>query len=86
MIQLTEPQWQQVLGRLRQDHPASWTLIRSRMRRELGFTVRHHDHWNSERQRVEQQIFLDFFDDRQETWFRIKYADMICPGNSTIPK
>lgn len=86
MIRLTESQWEQILERLRQDHPPSWILIRSVMRRELGFTVRRHDHWNSRRHRMEHQVCLDFFDDRQETWFRIKYADMIWDGNSSTLK
>lgn len=81
MIQLTEPQWDKILERLRQDYPPSWTLIRDTMRRELGFTVRRHHHWTG--RYYQDQVCLDFFDDRQETWFRIKYSDMIWDGNST---
>ena len=81
MIQLTEPQWDQLLARLRQDYTPSWTLIRTTMRRELGFTTRQHHHWNG--RYYQDLICLDFFDDRQETWFRLRYADMIWDGNST---
>lgn len=84
MIQLTESQWARILERLQQEHPLSWTLIRRTMRRELGFTPRYHVHWNGRHYR--DLVCLDFFDDRQETWFRLKYADLLWDGNSTTPK
>lgn len=55
--------------------------MRSVMRRELGFTTRHHRRWHKEH--WQDLVCLDFFDDRQETWFRLRFADMIWDGNST---
>jgi len=75
MIRLTPAQWKIIQNRLREEHPSSVILIRSVMRRELGFTVRKHRDWTDRYPR--EIVFLDFFDDRMETWFRVKYAEMI---------
>lgn len=75
MIQLTPVKWDQLLGRLRQDYPPSVTLVRASMRRELGFVTRHHQQWNGSYYR--QEVCLDFFDDRLESWFVLKYAEYL---------
>ena len=84
MITLTPTEWDRLHSELSQTYPRSVMLMRSVMRRELGFTVREHHRWNGDH--YQDQICLDFFDDRQETWFRIKYADFIWDGNSTTLK
>ncbi len=84
MIKLTPNQWHVLRDRLRQDYPASVMLIRSRMREVLGFTDRSHVHWfrplGSSVARGNQEVHLDFFNDALETFFRIKYAEYIQPG------
>jgi len=82
MITLTEPQWAALHARLVRDYQAepSVMLIRGKMRRTLGFTVRHHREW-AETQglsgRIREWICLDFWEPAQETWFRLKYAEFL---------
>ena len=85
VIELTEPQWETLATRLREDyqHQPSVMLIRSRMREVLGFTTRHHGRWHERHSRdrhmawCEHVVCLDFFDARMETWFRLKYAEYL---------
>ena len=83
VIELTEPQWETLARRLHEDHQhqPSVMLIRSRMRRVLGFTVRRHERWHDRQvlglARCEEVICLDFFDAAMETWFRLKYAEYL---------
>jgi len=65
-------------------------LIHSRMRNELGFTSRTHrglgKHTNLEMvnniavmvesRHYEQQVHLDFFDDKAQSWFQLKYLNL----------
>lgn len=81
MIKLDPVKWQDIKVSIIQDYGLSTVLIRDRMRRELGFTVREHNEY----QRISNQhnsfdyathtctICLDFYDDAAETMFRLKY-------------
>ena len=53
------------------DRP-SFILVRSKMRRELGFTTRRHRAWDEEFGYVEN-ICVDFYSDEAETLFRLTY-------------
>jgi hypothetical protein len=91
VIRLTEAQWAALRARLVEDyrHEPSVILIRGKMRRVLGFTVRHHQERRDMRQiagefgmpdygvLVKDWICLDFFDGALETWFRLKYAEFL---------
>ncbi len=91
VIELTEAQWARLYQRLAQDYKdePSVILIRGKMRRVLGFTVRHHQERRDMRQiagefgmpdygvMIKDWICLDFFDPALETWFRLKYAEYI---------
>lgn len=90
VIQLTESQWTALRARLVEDyqHEPSVMLIRGKMRRVLGFTVRHHQERRDVRQlagefgmrdygMTKDWICLDFFDPALETWFRLKYAEFL---------
>jgi len=59
-------------------------LLRWVMRRELGFTVRLHQNWQTinknligddiiPRRWCQNQVHLDFFNDSALTWFQLKY-------------
>lgn len=75
MITLTEAKWQILYMRLRQEHLPSIFLIRDKMRRELGFVIRRHETWiNARYGRI---IYLDFYDDRLESWFVLKYSEYL---------
>jgi hypothetical protein len=75
MIRLSEPQWQPLHHRLSQEyqHTPSVMLIRSRMRATLGFTVRHQGRPGY----TPECIYLDFYDDALETWFKLKYSEFL---------
>jgi hypothetical protein len=49
-------------------------------RRELGFSVRNHQHWVTfdyaekiPRKYLEEQVHLDFFNPATQSWFQLKY-------------
>lgn len=71
-IKLTEAEWTKLHDRISKEHPPAVLLIRTVMKRELGFTTRTHHEWTS-RHGYSKIVCLDFFDDQQETMFRLKY-------------
>lgn len=75
MITLTQDKWIRLRDRLRQEHPLSTLLIRDKMRRELGFTTREERVYSKQRHHHIEVVHLDFFDDRLESWFVLKYAE-----------
>jgi len=74
MITLTGAKWRDIRQQLSKEYPMSIVNIRSTMKRELGFTPRFHkqEHYviNYNGNGI---VYLDFFDDVKETWFRLKY-------------
>ena len=74
MITLTVKQWTQIRKQLKVDYAwkPSIFMIRETMRRELGFTTRLHTEYQEQTGYVET-VYLDFYDDAAETFFRIKY-------------
>lgn len=82
-IVLNEKEWARIYEQLAQkyhDRP-SILLMRSAMRRELGFTVRRHKEWIEAENRdtwittsgYQWSIRLDFYSDEMETLFRLTY-------------
>lgn len=63
--------------------------VRTRLRRELGFTYRSHQEWipfdkSGDRLRhyCEEQIHLDFYNESAQSWFQLKYLNLHNdPGN-----
>jgi hypothetical protein len=85
---LTIGQWNNLHQRLSQDHPPSHLMIRSVMRRELGFTVRQHAKWHipgpNEVVSVHHRdgyyrncVYLDWYDEVKRTFFMLKYSEYI---------
>jgi len=74
MLTLTDREWRDVRNKIREDYACkpSVLLIREVMKRELGFTTRYHKTY-SHQHGTQEIIYLDFFDDAKETWFRLKY-------------
>ena len=70
MLTLTPKEWSEIRKRLKEDYAwkPSVFMIRETMRRELGFTPRYHLELG-----YKETIYLDFYDDAKETWFRLKY-------------
>ena len=76
MITLTPMEWNTIQDQLLDDWPRSHIILRSVMKRELGFTVRKHDVWlGSGLIYTTTMVYLDFFDDAKETWFVLKYLN-----------
>ena len=57
--------------------------VRTRLRRELGFTYRTYQHWitfdmsgGRERKYCEDQVHLDFYDEQAQSWFKLKYLNL----------
>ena len=82
-LELSESEWLRIRDQIRTEHGDSMILLRDKMRRELGFTVRRHQEW---RERAVPKrdvghktmypvniICLDFYDESAKSWFVLKY-------------
>lgn len=82
--------WGLLTERIKDDYGDNILLISWRLKRELGFTVRHHkglephdkDTWEmmksegwDKRYYYQDQIHLDFYSEAQQTWFVLKYLN-----------
>lgn len=77
-ITLTEGEWALIYNKLAAQYMdcPSVLLIRSRMKTELGFTVRRHAEWQTEhngRWNRNDTIRLDFYTEEALTWFRLSF-------------
>ena len=83
-------EFEELHHQLLKEYGRATMLVSWRMKRELGFTIRHHqglvehdkDTWavmKSEgfhtRHHYENQVHLDFYNQAQQTWFVLKYLD-----------
>ena len=57
--------------------------VRTRLRRELGFTYRSHERWiefdttgDRVRRYMVKEIHLDFYDEQAQSWFQLKYLNV----------
>lgn len=77
-LELTEKEWADIYNKLAnmyKEQP-SMLLIRTKMRRELGFTPRHQKKWiqsKTGRWLVDEKIVIDFFNEPAESWFRLTF-------------
>lgn len=74
MITLERHVWSKIEDQLMEEYKEkpSIFLMRSVMKRELGFTVRKHNYWHEDVQ-LRHTVYLDFFDEQKETIFILKY-------------
>lgn len=90
-LEFTRDEWIPLQQRLLQEHGVATMSISWRCRRELGFTVRHHERWvpvgdsaklgghhngNGELSYRETVICLDFYDEEMRTFFILKYHNV----------
>lgn len=73
--------WHPIYSQILRDYGMGMA-VRTRLRRELGFTYRMHQEWiefdQSEgraRKYCEEQVHLDFFNDSAQSWFQLKYMN-----------
>ena len=75
--------WSAVYARIMQDY-GQGMAIRSRLKRELGFTYRHHQglvphevvHPSEPRMHYEDQVHLDFYNESTQSWFQLRYLNL----------
>lgn len=87
MIRMPHRVWQDIMLILTQEYldEPSVLLIRSKMRRVLGFTQRYHKEWVETGRRENRQAYgfyqeytvLDFYNESAKSWFLIKFADQL---------
>ena len=75
-------EWSDIYGQILRDY-GQGMMVRTRLRRELGFTYRHHQEWiefdrtgDQIRRYCEDQVHLDFFDEQAQSWFQLKYLNV----------
>ena len=83
-------EFEELHHRLLNEYGRATMLVSWRMKRELGFTIRHHtglvehdkDTWEvmkgegwNHRYHYESQVHLDFYNEAQQSWFVLKYLD-----------
>lgn len=91
-IVITEKQWLDIYNIIAKNYPNSVLLIRDRMKKVLGFTVRRHEEWvdrNVESRDLgygtkwrRETIHLDFYNEPKRTMFLLRYSDII--GGTTL--
>lgn len=78
-INLTVSQWQRIRTEMHNDYPKTVFMLRDKMKRVLGFTVREHNEWviKPDGGYGEHSIRLDFYNERKYTMFLLKYSEVI---------
>ena len=74
--------WKIIYDKILQDYGMGMA-VSFRMRRELGFTYRYHQHWiefdrtgDLRRKYCENQVHLDFYSEQAQSWFQLKYLNL----------
>ena len=78
-LKLTTSQWQKIRADLHTEHPKSVFMLKDKMRKVLGFTVREHNEWipKPDGGYGEHSIRLDFYNERKYTMFLLKFSEII---------
>jgi hypothetical protein len=76
-VVLTTNQWKQIRKMLQEEHPKTVFMIRDKMKRVLGFTVREHKRWDEGVVNLIFEIHLDFYSQNKRTMFLMKFSEII---------
>ena len=80
-IEISHRQWIKLVKQLDEDYPRSVMLIRSRMKKVLGFTPREHKDWDKDMGKYggwrKNCVMLDFYSEKKRTFFIMKYSEYI---------
>ena len=76
-------EWSDIYAKILQQYGMGMA-IRPRLKRELGFTYRHHqglvpnEHPRKDgpNMHYEDQVHLDFFSEQAQSWFQLKYLNL----------
>ncbi len=83
---LTVEQWKSIRKQLQEEHPKTVFMLRDKMKRILGFTVREHKRWIDEEEIKGDEytagfyrfeIHLDFFSQNKRTMFLMKFSEVL---------
>ena len=77
---ITLNEWHKIVQQIAKHHPKSVWMVRSKMRKVLGFTTREHTEWVEDgdiSSGFKKRIHLDFYNEQQRTMFLLKYGDWI---------
>jgi len=85
-IILTVDQWQQIRTILQQEQPKTVFMLRNKMKRVLGFTVREHNEWiiKPDGGYGEQRIHLDFYSEKKRSMFLLKFSEILNNDNGKL--
>jgi hypothetical protein len=72
--ELTHEEWNKIRGQIKAEFGNSMTMLRGKMKEELGFTPRDHHYYNVEINRWVNSIHIDFYSEHARTWFLLKYV------------
>jgi hypothetical protein len=85
-VVLTVEQWKTIREELHTEHPRTVFMLRDKMKRVLGFTVREHKEWISKPDGgySDYQIHLDFYSENKRTMFLLKFSEVIGNTNGKL--
>jgi hypothetical protein len=78
-LKLTVSQWQKIRADLQTEHPKTVFMLKEKMKRILGFSVREHNEWipKMDGGYSDHSIRLDFYNERKYTMFLLKYSEYL---------
>jgi hypothetical protein len=77
---LSQKQWAEIYYLIYKNYPHSVLLIRDKMKKVLGFTVRTYTEWTVVYDGTEHPtttMRLDFYDEPKRTMFLLRYSEII---------
>lgn len=92
-LQLSVSQWKRIRTELHKEYPKTVFMLKDKMKRVLGFTVREHKAWipnpnptdyEWDQGHTELQIHLDFYSENKRTMFLLKFSDIIGAPNDKL--
>jgi hypothetical protein len=78
-LKLSVEQWRKIRADLQTEHPKTVFMLKDKMKRVLGFTVREHNEWipKMDGGYSDHSIRLDFYNERKYTMFLLKYSEYL---------
>jgi len=85
-IVLSVSQWIRIKEELHTEYPRTVFMLRDKMKKVLGFTVREHKDWIAKPDggHSEMTIHLDFYSERKYTMFLLKFSEHIGKNHDDI--
>jgi hypothetical protein len=76
-IELSQKNWLRLQEQIRDDYPLSVSLIRSKMKKVLGFTPREYNGYSPDNSYYRTCVMLDFYSEKKRTFFIMKYGEYL---------